>query len=332
MGKRQRANTMSVENDPAGAPATMPECIGQVIVPRAHDIGGFEVRRALPARERQMVGPFIFFDQMGPGEFLSGQGLDVRPHPHIGLSTVTYLFDGAIQHRDSLGSDQPIMPGDVNWMTAGRGIAHSERTGAALRASGGRLFGIQSWVALPRAAEETSPAFAHHPGATLPVLEDGGVRLRLIAGDAWGLRAPVSTHSALFYADAILAPGAVLPLPDHHEERGAYVLDGALEVAGDRFEPGRMLVFRTGDQLSLRAGPQGTRLLLLGGAVMDGPRYLFWNFVSSSREHIEHAKADWKAGRFAKVPGDEREFIPLPEMRVRASESPQTDASGTPPR
>jgi redox-sensitive bicupin YhaK (pirin superfamily) len=317
---------MSVENDPAGAPA-MPECIGQVIVPRAHDIGGFEVRRALPARERQMVGPFIFFDQVGPGEFLSGRGLDVRPHPHIGLSTVTYLFDGAIQHRDSLGSDQSIVPGDVNWMTAGHGIAHSERTGAALRARGSRLFGIQSWVALPRAAEDTAPGFVHHPGATLPVLEDRGARLRLIAGEAWGARAPVTTHSALFYADAVLAPGAVLPLPDHHEERAAYVLDGELEVAGDRFAPGRMLVFRTGDQLSLRAGPQGARLLLLGGAVMDGPRYLFWNFVSSSRERIDQAKADWKAGRFAKVPGDEQEFIPLPE-----GPAPQTPAAGTPTR
>ncbi|MBV9654350.1 MAG: pirin family protein [Acetobacteraceae bacterium] len=306
---------MSVDTDPAEAGAPMPACIGQVILPRAHDIGGFAVRRALPARERQMIGPFIFFDQMGPGEFLSGRGIDVRPHPHIGLATVTYLFDGGIHHLDSLGSDQEIRPGDVNWMTAGRGIAHSERTGPALRATGGRLFGIQSWVALPRAAEETAPAFAHYPAATLPRAEEGGVSLRLIAGEAWGLRSPVATHSALFYADARLGPGARLPLPDHHEERAAYVLDGDLEVGGDRFAPGRMLVFRDGDALFLQAGPGGARLLLLGGEAMDGPRHLFWNFVSSSRERIEQAKADWRAGRFGRIPGDDQEFIPLPESR-----------------
>ena len=321
---------MSVETDPAGTGDVMPVCIGQVIVPRAHDIGGFEVRRALPARERQMVGPFIFFDQMGPGEFLAGSGLDVRPHPHIGLSTVTYLFDGAIQHRDSLGSDQSIAPGDVNWMTAGSGIAHSERTGQTLRATGSRLFGIQSWVALPRAVEETGPGFVHHPRETLPVLEDRGARLRLIAGEGWGLRAPVVTHSALFYADAQLDARAVLPLPDQHEERAAYVLDGEVEVAGDRFSPGRMLVFRAGDALALRAGPQGARLLLLGGAAMDGPRYLFWNFVSSSRERIEQAKADWKAGRFAKVPGDEQEFIPLPEVPIPPGPAGRAAAAGGP--
>ena len=284
-----------------------------VIIPRAHDLGGFEVRRALPSRERQMVGPFIFFDQMGPGEFLTGRGLDVRPHPHIGLATVTYLFDGAILHRDSLGTAQSITPSDVNWMTAGQGIAHSERTDAAERVHGNRLFGIQSWVALPRDAEEATPDFAHHPGATLPVLEDGGVRLRLIAGTGWGLRAPVATRSPLFYADAALAPGAAVPLPAGHEERAAYVLDGEVEVAGDRFLPGRMLVFRAGDQLALRAGPAGARVLLLGGAVMDGPRHLFWNFVSSRPERIEQAKADWRAGHFGAVPGDDKEFIPLPD-------------------
>lgn len=300
-----------------------PKGVELVLLPRAHDLGGFEVRRALPARERQMVGPFIFFDQMGPGEFLAGQGLDVLPHPHIGLSTVTYLFDGEILHRDSLGSNQPIVPGDVNWMTAGRGIAHSERTDRALRARGNRLFGIQSWVALPKDAEEAAPAFVHHPGASLPVAEDGGFRLRLIAGEAWGLASPVAVSSPLFYADATIAPGGVLPLPDGHEERAAYVLDGEVEVAGDRFEPGRMLVFRAGDKLALRAGPRGARVLLLGGAAMDGPRFLFWNFVSSSRERIEQAKADWQAGRFGKVPGDEEEFIPLPERRsVRAGSRP----------
>ena len=296
-----------------------PEGVELVLLPRAHDIGGFEVRRALPAKERQMVGPFIFFDQMGPGEFLAGRGLDVRPHPHIGLSTVTYLFDGEILHRDTLGSEQPIVPGDVNWMTAGRGIAHSERTGPALRTHGNRLFGIQSWVALPKHMEEAAPAFVHHPGVTLPVLDADGVRLRLIAGDGWGERAPVTVSSPLFYADAVLRPGAALPLPEGHEERAAYVLDGEVGVAGDCFAPGRMLVFRAGDRLALRAGPQGARVLLLGGAAMDGPRHLFWNFVSSSRERIEQAKEDWKAGRFGKVPGDEAEFIPLPKGRVTGS-------------
>jgi redox-sensitive bicupin YhaK (pirin superfamily) len=303
-------------------PADDPECpapptsVELMLLPRAHDVGGFEVRRALPARERQLIGPFIFFDQMGPGEFLAGKGLDVRPHPHIGLATVTYLFEGEILHRDSLGSQQPIVPGDVNWMTAGRGIVHSERTDRMLRDHANRLFGIQSWVALPRAAEEVVPDFTHHPAASLPLLEDGGLRLRLIAGVGWGLTAPVAVSSPLFYADALLAPGAAVPLPEEHEERAAYVLDGEVEVSGDHFAPGRMLVFRARDRVALRSGPQGTRLLLLGGATMDGPRHLFWNFVSSSRERIEQAKDDWKAGRFGKVPGDEAEFIPLPVRRA----------------
>jgi hypothetical protein len=317
---------------PAEDPACPAPPIGVelVLLPGAHDIGGFEVRRALPAKERQMVGPFIFFDQMGPGEFLAGRGLEVRPHPHIGLSTVTYLFDGEILHRDSLGSHQPIVPGDVNWMTAGRGIAHSERTDQVLRARSNRLFGIQSWVALPKDAEETAPGFVHHPAASLPLVEDGGVRLRLVAGAGWGLAAPVAVSSPLFYADAVLAPGSALPLPEEHEERAAYVLDGEIEVAGDRFEPGRMLVFRAGDRIALRAGPRGARVLLLGGAAMDGPRHLFWNFVSSSRERIEQAKADWKAGRFGKVPGDEAEFIPLPEERVSVRTEMRQVSEGSP--
>ena len=318
---------MSVEACPTDL---MPALVDDVIVPRAHDIGGFEVRRALPATQKQMVGPFIFFDQMGPGEFLTGRGLDVRPHPHIGLSTVTYLFDGAIQHRDSLGTDLPIRPGDVNWMTAGRGITHSERTPGTDRSHDNRLFGIQSWLALPKANEETAPDFAHHPGDTLPLVEDGGMRLRLIAGGGWGLRSPVRTPSELFYADAILQPGAPMPLPDGHEERGAYVVTGSVTVAGTDYEAGRMLLFRAGDGMSLRAGPAGARLLLLGGAVMDGPRYLFWNFVSSSRERIEQAKADWKAGRFGTVPGDDREFIPLPELKVAAAPAVQAPAAGAP--
>jgi redox-sensitive bicupin YhaK (pirin superfamily) len=303
---------MSQATDPTDP---LPPGLETVLLPRVHDIGGFEVRRALPAQQRQMVGPFIFFDQMGPGEFLTGKGVDVRPHPHIGLQTVTYLFEGEIQHRDSLGTDQPIAPGDVNWMTAGRGIVHSERTAAQRRAAPHRLSGIQSWVALPKAREEAAPAFVHHEAATLPLLEEGGMTLRLIAGQGWGARSPVQTEADLFYADAILPPGARLPLPDGHEERGAYVFEGSAEVGGVTFEAGRMLVFRPGDSLALTAGPRGARLLLLGGAAMDGPRYLYWNFVSSSRERIEEAKAAWSRDRFnAPVPG-ETEWIPLPERQ-----------------
>ena len=302
------------EADPTCPPP--PPGLETVIIPRAHDVGGFEVRRALPARERQMVGPFIFFDQMGPGEFLTGKGLDVRPHPHIGLSTVTYLFEGEILHRDSLGSAQPIRPGELNWMTAGRGIVHSERTDPEKRDHAQRMYGIQSWVALPKSAEDTAPAFAHHDAAALPYVEDGGLSMRLIAGEGWGLKAPAAVSSPLFYADAVLLPGARLPLPAEHEERGAYVVEGSVEVAGTVFEAGRMLVFRAGDALALTAGARGARLLMLGGATMDGPRYLFWNFVASSRERLEQAKADWKDGRFARVPGDEKEFIPLPDNRI----------------
>jgi redox-sensitive bicupin YhaK (pirin superfamily) len=290
----------------------LPAGLDALIIPRAHDIGGFEVRRALPTRARQMVGPFIFFDQMGPGEFLTGHGLDVRPHPHIGLSTVTYLFEGEILHRDSLGTQLPIRPGAVNWMTAGQGITHSERSAEAARRAPQTLFGIQSCVALPASQEEIDPSFTHHTEDSLPLAREGRSEARLIAGEAWGLCAPVQVHSPLFYADLQLAPFAAWPMPDGHDERAAYVVQGAMEVAGEVFEAGRMLVFRAGDGITLRAGPLGARALLLGGAVMDGPRHMFWNFVSSRRERIEQAKADWAAGRFAKVPGDEAEFIPLP--------------------
>jgi redox-sensitive bicupin YhaK (pirin superfamily) len=292
------------------------DTIDAVLIPRTHDIGGFEVRRALPTQDRRMVGPFIFFDQMGPGEFLTGSGLDVRPHPHIGLATVTYLFEGEIMHRDSLGSVQPIRPGDVNWMTAGSGIAHSERTDAAQRTHSNRLFGIQSWIALPQSQEEVSPAFVHHPAATLPMLRDRGASVRLIAGEAWGERSPVAALSPTFYADVALDTNAVVPLPQEHAERAAYVVEGAIEISGERFEPGGMLIFRPRDGLALRAVGGPARLLVLGGAPMDGPRHLFWNFVSSRRERIELAKADWKAGRFAKVAQDAQEFIPLPEERI----------------
>jgi redox-sensitive bicupin YhaK (pirin superfamily) len=282
-----------------------------VIIPRGRDLGGFAVRRALPAAQRRMVGPFVFWDQMGPAVFRPGEGIDVRPHPHIGLATVTYLFAGEILHRDSLGNIQPIQPGEVNWMTAGSGIVHSERTTPQLRATGSSLSGIQSWVALPKREEETAPGFAHHPRAELPLIEDGGVRLRLIAGAAYGARSPVKTFSPMFYADAALENGGAVPLPAEHEERAVYVFDGEVEVASERFAAGRLLVFRPGDAISLRAAP-AARLLLLGGDTLDGPRHIWWNFVSSSQERIERAKADWKEGRFARVPGD-AEFIPLPE-------------------
>ena len=306
-------------------PTLEPQCpeagdldsIETVIVPRARDIGGFEVRRALPAPRRQMVGPFIFFDQMGPAEFLTGQGIDVRPHPHIGLGTVTYLFEGEFQHRDSLGSDQMIYPGAVNWMVAGRGVTHSERTSEATRRGESRLFGIQTWVALPERDEERQASFEHHSSAALPVLEEGGARLRLIMGRGWGETAPVSTFTDMFYADVALEAGSALPLPDDHEDRGVYVVSGEIKVAGQSFEAGRMMVFRPGDAISLRAGSQGARLIVLGGETLNGPRYIWWNFVASSRERIEAAKADWAAGdwvqgRFQLPPGDDAEFIPLP--------------------
>lgn len=297
-------------DDPIPGDARSCEAIETVIVSRAGDIGGFEVRRALPSSRRQMVGPFIFFDQMGPAVFRSGEGIDVRPHPHIGLATVTYLFTGEIVHRDSLGYEQPIRPGDVNWMTAGRGIVHSERTGAEERGREAVLHGIQSWVALPSAAEESDPGFVHHGAAELPVLSDTGAQVRLIAGDLYGARSPVATLSEMFYADAALQPGTRLPLPAEHEERGIYVAEGAVEIAGDRFEAGRLLVFRPGDEITLTADG-ASRVLLLGGEPMDGPRYIWWNFVSSSRERIDAAKADWKAMQFESVPG-ESEVMPLP--------------------
>jgi len=297
--------------EPAVA-AAPPGPVEMAIMPRTRDLGdGFEVRRVLPFVDRRMVGPFIFFDAMGPTVFERGRSLDVRPHPHIGLATVTYLFAGEIIHRDSLGNVQPIRPGDVNWMTAGRGIAHSERSDRARLAQEPRLFGIQSWVALPARDEETEPAFVHHPAATLPVIEGEGTNLRLIAGTLLGARAPASTFSDMFYADVLLSPGARLALPAEHEERAAFLVEGAVDLAGEAHAPGQLLVFRPGAAVVLAAAA-GARLMLLGGAPLDGPRHIWWNFVSSSPQRIEAAKADWKAGRFGQVVG-EKEFIPLPE-------------------
>jgi redox-sensitive bicupin YhaK (pirin superfamily) len=304
---------MSVLPDLDPIPGNSYSCdaIEQVIVPRARDLGGFEVRRALPSASKQMVGPFIFFDQMGPSEFLLGAGLDVRPHPHIGLATVTYLFDGEIMHRDSLGMVQPIRPGAVNLMTAGRGIAHSERTPPELRGGGTRLFGIQTWLALPAAQEEGEPGFLHVEREELPVIDGEGKRVRLILGSAYGESSSVPVPHETIYAEAVLAPGAVLPFDADYEERAIYVVSGEIDIAGDTFGAGKLLVLRPGDRISVLA-LSNARLMLIGGEPMDGPRHIWWNFVSSRKERIDSAKADWKAGKFARVPGDE-EFIPLPD-------------------
>jgi redox-sensitive bicupin YhaK (pirin superfamily) len=283
-----------------------------VIVPRARDLGGFEVRRALPHGRRQMVGPFIFFDQMGPVQFIAGQGIDVRPHPHIGLATVTYLFDGHIMHRDSEGNALEITPGAMNLMTAGRGIAHSERSPGAARETGERMFGIQSWIALPAADEEIDPSFEHFDAADLPVIEDGGIWARVIAGSAFGRKSPVTGRSDWLYAEVVLAPGTSAPLDPNVEERAIYVVEGEVEIAGETFAAPKLLIFRPGDLITARA-KSCARLMFLGGAALEGPRYIWWNFVSSRRERIEAAKEDWKTGRFRPVPG-ETEFIPLPEQ------------------
>lgn len=292
--------------------------IDHVIIARARDLGGFEVRRALPSVARQMVGPFIFFDQMGPAEFLTGHGVDVRPHPHIGLSTVTYMIRGRIHHRDSLGTDAWIAPGEVNLMTAGQGITHSERMDGPAREAPQSLFGLQTWLALPKSHEDSAASFHNKGGEALPLLEGEGKEVRLILGQAWGARVALDVPHEVFYADARLAPGAALPLPDNHEDRGVYVLDGSVSQGGQSYEAGTMLIFRPGDQISVRAGDRGARIMVLGGATMDGPRHLWWNFVASSKERIEAAKEAWRAGdwahgRFQLPPGDREEFIPAPD-------------------
>jgi redox-sensitive bicupin YhaK (pirin superfamily) len=295
--------------DPTEAPGTCPG-LETVVSPRTHDLGGFEVRRLLPSPARRSVGPFVFWDQMGPAAFDAGRGIDVRPHPHIGLATITYLFEGEILHRDSLGSVQPIRPGEVNWMTAGRGIVHSERTAAEVRAAAARLFGIQAWVALPRALEECEPSFVHHAADVMPVVERDGVTVRVITGTMYGRTSPVRVASPMVYADAALEPGTRLVLPADHEERAVHVAEGQIVVGDQVFEPGQLLAFRPGDEIPITALAR-SRVMLLGGDPLDGPRHVWWNFVSGSRERIERAKADWRAGRFAAVPG-ETEFIPLP--------------------
>ena len=297
--------------EPQAEPAPS-AALEMAIQPRSRDLGdGFMVRRVLPFAKRRALGPFVFFDHMGPTAFPAGVGLDVRPHPHIGLATVTYLFEGEIMHRDSIGSVQPIRPGAINWMTAGRGIVHSERTPPELRPTGSRLHGLQLWVGLPLAQEEAAPDFTHYPAAVLPEKQRDGAKLRVMIGAAYGLRSPVKTLSELFYVDAALDAGASLAIPADHDERGIYIVSGALSLAGTPFAEHQLLVLKSGVTTTITA-EQASRLVILGGAKLEGERHIWWNLVSSSEARIEQAKADWKAGRFAKVPG-ETEFIPLPE-------------------
>lgn len=306
------------------------DLIDRVIVARPRDLGGFSVRRALPSVRQRLVGPFVFFDQMGPATLPPNQGMDVRPHPHIALATVTYLFEGAIFHRDSLGSAIEIRPGDVNWMIAGRGIVHSERTPPAARAAGHRSHGIQAWVALRKDEEERAPEFIHHPVTSLPFIERDGVAIRLISGDAYGQHAPTPTSTPTIYVDVKIASGAKVEVPGGYEERAVYVVSGSVRVgppgsaatdvaaesaadaSDDAFGEGTMVVLRQGAEVELTAVTPA-QVMILGGAPIDGERFVWWNFVSSSKERIERAKADWKEGRFPKVPGDDVELIPLPE-------------------
>ena len=298
--------------DPVPGDAASCAAVETVIVPRAHDIGGMEVARVLPSVQGQMIGPFIFFDRMGPVRFSAAQAQDVRPHPHIGLATVTYLFEGSMIHRDSLGSERVIEPGAVNLMTAGRGIVHSERHDASVKARGGPLFGIQSWIALPKALEETSPDFLHADSEALPVVADGGIKARVIFGSAFGATSPVALASPATYVEIQLAAGAHVPVDPTHEDRALFTLEGEVEVDGTAFPAGQMLVIRRGVATSVRARTPA-RLMLVGGEPLEGPRYIWWNFVSSSLDRLDAAKAAWREGRFDLIPMDHDEFIPAPE-------------------
>ena len=298
-------------NDPEPGDAFACDAIETLIIPNARDIGGFQVRRALPTARRRLVGPFIFFDRMGPAVLRAGEALDVRPHPHIGLSTVTYLFDGQIRHRDSLGTEMIIAPGDVNLMTAGRGIVHSERSPEELRGAPMSVSGLQTWLALPDDREEIDPAFGHTRMGDLPAIDADGVRARVVIGSFHGETAPVRTETETLYADIRLDAGARLPIPADAEERAIYVLDGEIAIAGDRFPSDRLIVFKPGAEIVLEADA-AAHLMLFGGASLGSKRYIWWKFVSSSKERIEQAKEEWRTGRFDIVPGDEEEFIPLP--------------------
>jgi redox-sensitive bicupin YhaK (pirin superfamily) len=290
----------------------------QTLHPTTHDLGGFKVHRTLPHRERTTIGPFIFFDQMGPARLPPGGGIDVRPHPHINLATVTYLFAGAIDHRDSLGTFARIEPGAVNLMTAGRGIAHSERSPAGLRPAGPELSGIQTWLALPSAKEEMDPAFEHVPKDRLPVVEAGGATARVVMGTLWGETSPVTCHSETIYADIALDGGGSMPVDAGADERAIYLAEGEASLDGLRLEPQILYVLRPGAAATLRSAG-GAHVMLCGGAPLDGPRHVWWNFVSSRRERISQAKEDWRAGRFALPPDDDAEYIPLPEVAKTVS-------------
>ena len=285
----------------------------ETITPTTHDLGDFKVRRTLPSRSRRMVGPFIFVDQFGPARLPAGKGMDVRPHPHINLATVTYLFEGAIEHRDSIGSHAVIEPGAVNLMTAGKGIVHSERSPSALRADGPSLYGMQTWLALPDGKEEIEPAFEHVDGTALPLVEDQGVSARVLMGTLWGKTAGITQHSETIYADILLGGGSSMPIDAMTDERGVLVTEGDVSLDGDRLEPFTLYVLKPGEAMTLSAEIP-SRVILLGGEAFATPRHVFWNFVSSSRERINQAKEDWKAGRFPVVPGDDKEYIPLPEV------------------
>lgn len=299
-----------IDPDPGDSDAC--NAIENLILPRSSDIGGFAVRRALPTRQRRLVGPFIFFDRMGPALLRAGEALDVKPHPHIGLSTVTYLFDGEIKHRDSLGTELVIRPGDVNLMTAGRGIVHSERTPEKLRGKPHSISGLQTWLALPDDHEEIDPTFSHTGANVMPAIDSDGASGRIVIGSLAGLSSPVPAFTDTLFAEITLRPGRRFPFPAEHEERAAYILAGQLSVAGDRFTADQLLVFRPGDEITLQAGEAGCHLMLFGGAALNSKRYIWWNFVSSSKERIEQAKEEWRTGRFDIVPGDEDEFVPLP--------------------
>jgi hypothetical protein len=292
--------------------------IEQTITPVTHDLGGFKVHRVLPARERTMVGPFIFVDEFGPARLPAGQGMDVRPHPHINLATVTYLFEGAIEHRDSIGSHAVIEPGAINLMTAGSGIVHSERSPQALRPTGPSLYGMQTWLALPDGREEVEPAFDYVPGNGLPLVEDGAARARVLMGTLWGATAATRCDSPTIYADIALGAGGSLPIETEADERAVMLVGGEAELDGEPLEPFTLYVLRPGYQAHLSSG-SGARAMLMGGGAFATPRHVFWNFVSSSRDRINQAKDDWKAMRFPLIPGDDQEFIPLPVVPTTVS-------------